>query len=244
MGMPVRVAIRKGVAATDAVEDVFAWLRFVDATFSTYRRNSEISRLNRGELTPRNAHPVVREVLERCEAARAETGGYFDARAPLRGPIDPSGLVKGWAVDRAAELLEAAGASVFCIDAGGDLRLRGGPWRVGIRHPRRRRRLAAVLELSDAAVATSGTYERGQHIFDPRTGRPPRGLLSVTVVGSELASTDAYATAAFAMGAAGPVWTLGLRGHAAMTITAADRVLSTPGFVRHCAGPSVADSLA
>ena len=228
MGMPVSVAVRGGDVPAG---EVFAWLRWVDATFSTYRPGSEVSRLARGELAPAEAHPFVRAVLARCEELRAETGGCFDARAG--GTLDPSGLVKGWAVDRAADLLAAAGAREFCIEAGGDLVARGGPWRVGIRHPRRRNRLAAVLELSDAAVATSGAYERGPHIVDPRTGRPATGALSVTVIGPRLATADAYATAAFVMGAAGPEWTLTLPDHAAMTVLDDGRVLSTPGFLRH-----------
>ena len=224
MGMPVRV---RGAGA--AAEEVFAWLRWVDATFSTYRAGSEICRLDRGKLAPADAHPLVREVLARCETLRERTGGYFDARAG--GRLDPSGLVKGWAVDQAAALLDAAGCRRFCIDAGGDLVLRGGPWRVGIRHPHHRRKLAAAIAVSDAAVATSGTYERGAHIVDPRTGRPATDALSVTVVGPDLATADAYATAAFAMGDAGPAWTAALEGFDAMTILRGDRVLSTPGFV-------------
>ena len=108
--------------------------------------------------------------------------------------------------------------------------LRGGPWRVGIRHPLERDRLCSVLEVADGAVATSAAYERGEHILDPRSGRPPRGVLSVTVTGPELATADAYATAAFAMGAGGPAWTAGLDGYEAMTVLDGGRVLSTPGF--------------
>jgi FAD:protein FMN transferase len=218
MGMPVKVG---GDADHEAV---FAWLRWVDATFSTYRADSEVSRLDRGELAPADAHPLVREVLERCEALRIETDGHFDARAT--GRLDPSGYVKGWAVERASAL---AGGRRFFIDAGGDVVLRGGPWRVGIRHPLERDRLAAVIAVSDAAVATSGTYERGEHILDPHTGRPPAGVLSVTVVGGDLGTADAYATAAFAMGEEGPAWTAGL---AAMTVLAPGRVLTTPAFLR------------
>jgi FAD:protein FMN transferase len=238
MGMPISVTVRDGRAAA---EPVFAWLREVDAVFSTYRPDSEISRIARGGLAPAGARPMVREVLARCEELRAATGGYFDARAG--GLLDPSGLVKGWALDRAAALLEAAGSHDFCVDAGGDLVLRGGPWRVGIRHPLRRRRLAAVLTAGDLAVATSGTYERGAHILDPHTGRAPAGVLSVTVAGPDLATADAYATAAFAMGVAGPAWTATLDGYDAMTILAPGRVLTTPGFLRHCAADSVAASL-
>jgi FAD:protein FMN transferase len=225
MGMPVTAHVRDpGYAAKD-LDAAFAWLREADALFSTYRPESEISRLQDGTLAPADADPLVREVLERCEALRVRTGGYFDARA--RGPLDPSGLVKGWALERAAEL---TGAESLCLDGGGDLVLRGGPWRVGIRHPRERDRLCSVLELRDGAVATSATYERGEHIADPHTGRAPRGALSVTVTGPDLASADAYATAAFAMGAAGPAWTAGLDGYEAMTVLDGGRVLSTPGF--------------
>ncbi|HYM57489.1 MAG TPA: FAD:protein FMN transferase [Solirubrobacteraceae bacterium] len=246
MGMPVEIDVRDPGVDPAALDGAFDWLRFVDATFSPYRPGSEISRLDRGELALHDAHPVVREVLERCEHLRVRTGGFFDPRA--RGGLDPSGLVKGWSVDRVAALLEAAGARDFCVNAGGDVLVRGAPepgerWRVGIRHPRRRDRLAAVLALTDAAVATSGAYERGEHIVDPRSGRPPAGVLAVTVVGPDLATADAHATAAFAMGVAGPAWTAGLRGHEAMTILAGDRVLATPGFVDRCAGASVAASL-
>ncbi len=231
MGMPVVVDVRDAGVGADAVDRVFEWLRFVDATFSTYRPDSEIRRLDRGELALRDAHPDVREVLARCERLRVATGGYFDARA--RGPLDPSGLVKGWSVDRAAALLRAEGACRFCVNAGGDVLVRGGPWRVGVQHPHERGRIAALLSLTDAAVATSGTYERGEHIIDPLTGRAPSGALAVTVLGRDLATADAYATAAFAMGERGPAWTARLRGCGAMTILAGDRVVSTRRFRRH-----------
>lgn len=233
MGMPVGIVVRD--RAVD-LEPAFAWLRWVDATFSTYRPDSEVSRLARGE--PLAPHPLVAEVLVRCEALRAETDGWFDACAT--GRLDPSGLVKGWAVDRAAALLEAAGARDWCVNAGGDLRARG-TWRVGVQHPREPGKVAAVVELRDGAVATSGAYERGEHVLDPHTGRPPTGVLSVTIAGRDLATADAYATAAFAMGERGPAWTAE-RGLAAMTIVAPGRVLTTPGFDRLRARPRRAAS--
>ncbi len=225
MGMPVTAHVRDRNFAPGDLDAAFAWLREVDALFSTYRPESEISRLGAGTLALADADPVVREVLARCDALREETPGAFDVRA--RGRLDPSGLVKGWALDRAAALVDARS---LCLDGGGDLVLRGGPWRVGIRHPLECERLAAVLELEEGAVATSATYERGHHIVDPRTGRPPRGVLSVTVTGSGLATADACATAAFAMGREGPAWTAGLDGCEAMTILEGGRVLSTPGL--------------
>ena len=134
--------------------------------------------------------------------------------------------------------LWTAGARNFCINAGGDVVAYGRPapgrrWRVGIRHPDDLERVAAVLAVEDRAVATSGEYERGAHIRDPHTGRAPEGLLSVTVVGPDLATADAYATAAFAMGADGPAWTATLEGYDAMCVTANHRVLTTPAFARH-----------
>jgi thiamine biosynthesis lipoprotein len=223
MGMPVEIDAGAGVD----VEPAFAWLRRVDALFSPFRADSEISRLDRGELTPADCAPEVDAVLTRCLALERETRGYFHVRA--RGKLDPCGLVKGWAVAAAAAALE--GDRCF-INAGGDIATRGW-WRIGIRHPLERSRLAAVLEGSDLAVATSGEYERGRHIVDPHTGRPPEGLLSVTIVGPDLATADAYATAAFAMGPAGPAWTATLPGYEALCITADRRVLSTPGLDRY-----------
>ena len=233
MGMGIVVDVRDVVVEESAVDEVFDWLRFVDDTFSTYKPESEISRIGRGELSQEEAHPEVGDVLERCEQLREDTRGYFDSRAD--GSLDPSGLVKGWAVDRAAGILEDAGARNFAIYAGGDLIVRGHPspeerWHVGIRHPRRADRVAAVVEADDLAIATSGAYARGDHIVDPHTGRPPSGLLSVTVTGPELATADAYATAAFAMGLSGPAWTAQLDGYEAMSILTSDTVLSTPGF--------------
>jgi FAD:protein FMN transferase len=235
MGMPVVVDIRDEVVDGDVLQRMFEWLRFADATFSTHKDDSEISRLNRGELGLAEALPEVREVLDRCEALRVETDGYFDVRAAAADAIDPSGLVKGWAVDRAASILIDAGLRNFAVNVAGDMRLRGRAvpescWSVGIQHPLEQGSIAAVVEANDLAVATSGAYERGNHVLDPHTRRPPVGVLSVTIVGPELATADAYATAAFAMGEAGADWTARLRGYEAMTILADERVLSTPGF--------------
>jgi thiamine biosynthesis lipoprotein len=231
MGMPVVIEVRDATAGDETLAAAFAWLRFVDALFSTYKDESEISRINRGELAESRAHPLVRAVLDRCEALREETDGYFYARAASPLWLDPSGLVKGWAVDRAAAILDEAGVQEFAISAGGDMRLRG-RWRVGIQHPHLRDKVAAIVEADDLAIATSGTYARGEHVFDPHSGLPPTGVLSVTIVGPELATADAYATAAFAMGAAGPDWTARLPGYDAMTVLTGDVVVTTPGFRR------------
>ncbi|GAC1408727.1 MAG: FAD:protein FMN transferase [Chloroflexota bacterium] len=248
MGMPIGIDVRDPTVSGTALDAAFSLLRWVDATFSTYRADSAISRLNRGDLREDDAPPEVRAVLARCEELRDETGGYFDPRVSsvsrarvtgemvLRpGDLDPSGLVKGWSVDQAAAILEAAGARAYAINAGGDIRVRGRPapagcWRIGIQHPLLRDKIAAVVAATDLAIATSGTYERGAHIVDPRTGSPPQGLLSVTIAGPDLATADAYATAAYAMGRAGLHWIARLAGYEAMLILAAETVLVTPAF--------------
>jgi thiamine biosynthesis lipoprotein len=248
MGMPWMFDICDTTVGLDALRSVIQWLHWVDATFSTYRADSQIARLNRRELTREQLHPNVCEVLDRCEQLRRDTGGYFDIAAPYRarsapdaghgGPdsVDPSGLVKGWAIARAAEQLRDAGALNFSVNAGGDALLSGHPdgddrWRVGIQHPRSLTEIAITLGLCDQAIATSGTYVRGAHIQDPFTASAPSGLLSVTIVGPDIATADAYATAAFAMGAtrAGH-FCAGLDGYDAVLIRDDDTVITTTGI--------------
>ncbi len=160
-------------------------------------------------MTAADCSADLRHVLAVCADLWRDTDGYFDAYAG--GPLDPSGYVKGWSVEVASERLAAAGCTDHYINAGGDIRMRGhhpdgGPWRVGIRHPWEADKLSWVLALTDGAIATSGTYERGDHVINPRTGAPARGLRSVTIVGADLALADAYATAALAMGEAALTW--------------------------------------
>jgi FAD:protein FMN transferase len=237
-GIPVGIDVRDDGADPAALGRAFARLRAVDRRFSTHRADSDVTRIRSGALAVRDAAPEVRAVLARCARLRAETRGCFDVHAT--GALDPSGFVKGWALDRAVAILRAAGARNLCVHAGGDVRVCGGrapgaPWRIGVQHPLVRDAVAAVLAAPhDLAVATSGAYERGAHIVDPRTRRPPAGLLSVTVCGPELGTADAYATAAFAMGPQeGPAWAATLRGYEAMAILADGRVLSTPGMARY-----------
>jgi thiamine biosynthesis lipoprotein len=234
MGTTVSIDVRSHASAIAPVAGVLAWLHEVDATYSTYRADSVISRLRRGELARRDAPSQVRDVLARCELLRAATGGWFDARVDGED-LDPSALVKGWALQCGADLLTAAGLTDFCLSAGGDVVARGAAlpaehWRVGVQHPGDRHAIAAVLETRDLAVATSGAYERGAHIVDPHTGAPPHGVASVTVVGPDLGTADAYSTAAFAMGLDGPGWTLRLDNYEAMTILEDETVLCTPAF--------------
>jgi thiamine biosynthesis lipoprotein len=234
MGTVVTFDVRDPDVDEVALDRAIELLHDVDARFSTFLDDSEISRLDRGDLRVDGCSPDVRHVLALCDDLRRTSGGYFDARRHRSdGGLDPSGLVKGWSIEEASLVLEAAGARNYAINAGGDVVAMGSPepgrpWRVGIRHPRLADRLAATLSVNDRSVATSGAYERGDHIRDPHTGLPPRGLLSMTVVGSSLTWADAYATAAFCMGGDGLAWVAGHPGYGACAITADERVIWTP----------------
>ncbi|MCX4978809.1 MULTISPECIES: FAD:protein FMN transferase [unclassified Streptomyces] len=231
MGFPVSLRIDDGDgdAQEEAADAVFAWLREVDARFSPFKPDSEVSRLDRGELAAHELSPDLVEVLDLCEDYRVATLGAFQVRLPGRG-LDPCAMVKGWSVQRAADLLAARGAARFCLNAGGDVASVGGPWRVGVRHPEQADRLCTVLEISDGAVATSARYERGDHIVDGRTGRPATGLLSMTVVAPSLTEADATATAAFAMGAEGIEWAAAREGCEVFAVDTEHRVFRTPGL--------------
>ncbi|MEV6168880.1 FAD:protein FMN transferase [Streptomyces sp. NPDC051954] len=228
MGFPVSLRIDDAEVPAALADEVFAWLREVDERFSPFKPGSEVSRLDRGDISLGEVSADLAEVLDLCERYRLATGGAFDARRPGEG-FDPCAVVKGWSVQRAAELLTAAGVRRFCLNAGGDVVAAGGPWRVGIRHPEHADQLCTVLEISDGAVATSGRYERGDHIVDGRTGRPAIGLLSVTVVASTLTEADTAATAAFAMGAEGVAWAAGREGCEVFAVDAERRVVRTAG---------------
>lgn len=233
MGTVFSIDVRDAGDWSDALAEVVRWLHHVDAVFSTYRSDSIISRLDRGELEPSDAGPEVREVLDACEQLAAVTRGAFSARTG--GRLDPSGYVKGWAIDRAAGMLADAGVRNGAVNGGGDMQLLGGatpdrPWRVGIANPSDPQQVLVVVEGRDLAVATSGTAERGGHITDPATGEAARGLRSVTVTGPRLAEVDAYATAAFVLGADALAWVETLDGYEAMTVSAEGSLTRTNGF--------------
>lgn len=244
MGMAVSIDIRDAIDI-DTVAAVVAWLHHVDDTFSTHRRTTPVSRYGLGEIGLDDLAGEVLGVFALCEELHDDTGGAFDALgvpAPNGSRFDPSGVVKGWSIERAAELLEARGAQNFCINAGGDIVVRGEPepgrpWRVGIRHPGDAHTITAIVEARGRlAVATSGTYERGAHIIDPATGEPTADLASVTIIGPDLTYADAYATSVFVMGVDGLVWLQERHpDYGGSVITHDDVVCSTPTFVARSA---------
>ncbi|WP_426514665.1 FAD:protein FMN transferase [Dactylosporangium sp. McL0621] len=214
-------------------EDFFAWMREVDARFSTYRDDSEVNRVERGELRPADGTPHLRAVLSTCAELWRTTDAYFDVYAT--GRLDPSGYVKGWAAEIASARLAAAGSTNHFINAGGDVRVRGHyapgrPWSIPLRHPWDPDGAFLVLTGTDLAVATSGTYARGFHVINPRTGHPARDLRSVTVAGPDLGLADAYATAAVAMGRPGLRWLAELPGYEIAVVTEDGEGFTSPGL--------------
>ncbi|WP_063737635.1 FAD:protein FMN transferase [Kitasatospora phosalacinea] len=238
-----------------AADAAFAHLHRIDRVFSPFEPESPVSRIRDGrlDLAALPDHPdgaELHEVLALCERLRAASDGSFDAWAVGDPPrFDPSGAVKGWAAERASALAAARGLPRHVLNAGGDVRLRAGddprPWRVGITDPHRPGGVLAVLAVTDGAVATSGTAERGPHVTDPHTGRPATSLVQVTVTGPDLALADGYATAALAR-AGGPggvpaahAWLTGLArrtGYQSLTVDPHGSAVHTPGLADLLAG--------
>lgn len=230
------------------IDELVAWFHHVDAVFSPYKPNSEVTRLGTGELDVADLSPgdptadELLEVLHRCDELVGETRGIFDVwslPSPNGTRFDPCGYVKGWSVQRAVERLDARGVHHCFINAGGDVVIRGQhggtrPWRVGIRHPAAADAVALVLESSGPlAVATSGSYERGAHIVDPRVGHPSTDTASATVVGPDLADADAYATTLAVLGVDGLHWLAEHDGYCGCVITPDGTLYSTAEFHRY-----------
>ena len=257
MGLPFSVHLRSRsrplhhrTAASEAVDvpavdaavaAVWDSLRWADRVFSTYRPDSDVSRIRRGELSVRDADPAVAQVLDFAEIARRLTGGAFDVvgrRGHGRSSLDPSGIVKGWAASRAAAALGSLDMDYY-FNAGGDVLLRSADveqtWRIGIEHPDDPQGLLAVVELATGAVATSGRTHRGEHIWNPATGRPAAGVAQATVVGPSLVWADILATAVIAGGLERLDIEQWPPGHDVLLVTDDGAVLATAGFTQRFA---------
>ncbi len=237
MGMPVTLEIVDSSASEQLFDTVFGYFRYIDDTFSTYKEDSEISLINRGVLSPENASQDMKTILELAEEYRLRTDGYFDIRR--NEACDPSGLVKGWAILNAAEMIRKKGFENFYVEAGGDIQVfgknsRGQDWRVGIRNPWNLQEIVKALSLSGRGIATSGTYARGQHIYNPkREGAPVTDIVSLTVIGPDICEADCNATAAFAMGREGIAFIESLDGFEGYMIDRDRQATYTSGFMRY-----------
>ncbi len=237
MGMPVAVEIVDASATEAAIDAVFDYFRYIDEKFSTYKDTSEIMQINRSELALENASEDMQTIFALADQTRQETFGYFDIRH--NGTIDPSGIVKGWAIYNAAEILRRMGYQNFYVDAGGDIQAvgkndQGQDWRVGIRSPFNLDQIVKVVSVSNLGVATSGTYVRGQHIYNPKDShREIDEIVSLTVIGRNIYEADRFATAAFAMGRDGIVFVEHLEGFEGYLIDSGGIATLTSGFERY-----------
>jgi thiamine biosynthesis lipoprotein len=236
MGMPVILQVVDTHITESVLEEVFAYFVTIDERFSTYKATSEISAINHGTLDILHSSYDMKKVFMLSEETKKLTRGYFDIRRP-DGIIDPSGLVKGWAIFNAAELLRFHGMKNFCVEIAGDMEVeghneKGEPWQIGIQNPFSiLRDSVKVLSVTHGGVATSGTYVRGDHIYNPhKEGECPQDIVSLTVVGPNIYDADRFATAAFAMGEKGITFIEQLEGFEGYVIDRAGVATMTSGF--------------
>ena len=199
-------------ALNEGMQQVIDFCKQVDADFSTYIDTSWVTRLRTNKVEISSCPPSVQEVWALCLQAKHLTDGAFDPWA-VEGGFDPSGLVKGWAADKCADMLVSLGIEHVQVNAAGDLTLRGGfydgvdkPWSIGVINPDNKKEVVKVFAIIDGAIATSGAYERGAHISDPHTGMIAIGAKSATVVGPDGWLCDAMATAVMVGGTDSAKW--------------------------------------
>lgn len=237
MGMPITLDIADAWVTDEAFDDVFDYFQYVDEKFSTYKDTSEISRFNRGEITLEQASADMRQIFALAEQTRLETEGFFDIRH--NGAVDPSGIVKGWAIYNAAALLREDGFRNFYVDAGGDVEIagknhQGQNWRLGIRNPFNIHEVVKVLSLSECGIATSGSYIRGDHVYNPKApDQRLNEIVSITLIGPNVYEADRFATAAFAMGRSGISFVEALDGFEGYMIDKNGKATFTSGFSQY-----------
>jgi thiamine biosynthesis lipoprotein len=237
MGMPITVEIVDPGENERLLDAVFGYFGYIDRKFSTFKPDSEISMINRQELRLEDASDEMKAIFRLAEQTRQESEGYFEIRR--NGIYDPSGIVKGWAILNAAEILRDAGCENYYVDAGGDIQAAGKnglgeSWRVGIQNPFNPMEIVKVLSIQNCGIATSGTYVRGQHIFNPQVPEQPiTDIVSLTVIGSDVIEADRFATAAFAMGPGGIQFIERLTGFEGYMIDKGGMATYTSGFERY-----------
>ena len=236
MGMPATIDINDSHSKEEDIAEILSYLRDIDEIFSTYKQNSEIEKINRKELEAENASTIVKEILRLCERTKTETNGYFEAYH--NGKIDPSGIVKGYAIFHAAEKFTQKGYLNFYLEIAGDIEVRGfrpngKKWKIGIENPFNRQEIIKVVYLSGKGIATSGTYIRGNHIYNPVNGEITNDIVSISVIGPNVYEADRFATAAFAMGEKGIEFIEKLEGFEGYMITKERRAIYTSQFEKY-----------
>lgn len=232
MGMPVTLMTPDEHIATASLEKIFDFFRRIDQKYSPFITTSDVAKINNGELAAENYDQELREILALAEKTKHETDGYFDVWH--NDTFDPSGIVKGWAIQKASSMMQEL-TSNFYVEAGGDIQVggtndQGKPWRIGVRNPFDRNETIAVVELTNQAIATSGTAIRGQHIYNPHSHAPLEEIISLSVIAPTILGADRMATAAFAMGENGVRFIQRLNGYEGYMITQDKQAVQTSGW--------------
>lgn len=236
MGMPISLEIVDKNVTEQIFDTVYDYFTYVDNTYSTYKSDSEISKINAG-LPKDKWSQEMKDVLTMCAQTKQQTNGYFDINR--HGKLDPSGLVKGWAIKNAADIISAAGFGNYYVDAGGDIQVsgtsaHGKAWRVGIRNPFDRNEVIKTVLVTNEGVATSGTAIRGEHVYNPKASfAPANKIVSITIIGPNIYDADRFATAAFAMGKRGINFIEKLPRYEAYAVEHNKIAVMTSGFERY-----------
>lgn len=233
MTMPVTIEIVDEHIKEKVIQQVLDYFEQVDNQFSTFKEHSEISRINKGELQPSQYSLEMRQVLALCAQTHKETDGYFDFEC--NGKLDPLGIVKGYAITKACDMLKKKGYKNFSVEIAGDIQVCGlnkheKLWRIGIKNPFNISEIVKVIQLSNKGVATSGTYAKGEHIYNPVENIPAAEIAAITVIGPNCYEADRFATAAFAMGQRGIAFLERLNGFEGYMITTDKQAVMTSGF--------------
>jgi FAD:protein FMN transferase len=238
MGMTITFEIADYSAEESDIDMVFSYFESVEKRFSVFKADSEITLINNGKISQSQYSEDMKTVFALAEKTKNQTNGYFDIITP-DGRYNPSGIVKGWAIYNASLLLLAKGLKNFYVEAGGDIQVnglngQGRKWSVGIQNPLDPLQIVKVLYLKDMGIATSGTYRRGRHIYDPHNAKEPlTEIVSISVIGPNVYEADRFATAAFAMGAQGINFIENLKGFEGYMINKEGIALQTSDFIRY-----------
>ena len=236
MGMPVTVNVADKNVTNEDISEVFSYFHYIDQKFSTYKENSEISQINRGEIKEKDFSTDMKKILSLSETTKKETDGFFDINN--NGLLDPSGIVKGYAIYEGAKILKNKGYKNIYVEIAGDIQVfgkdeKGQDWKIGIQNPFNANEIIKVVRLSDKGIATSGNYIRGSHIYSPKKNTISGDITSFTVIGPNIYEADRFATSAFAMGEAGINFIRGLKGFDCYVIRADKQAIYTEGFERY-----------
>ena len=233
MGMPVTIQVIDASITDEDINEVFSYFHFIDKKFSTYKKDSEISQINRGELKPSQFSNEMKKIIKLCEETKKETDGYFDISS--NGILDPSGLVKGYAIFQGSLILKNKGFRDFYVEIAGDIQVFGKnenreDWKIGIQNPFNLAEIIKIVRLSDKGIATSGTYQRGGHIYNPKEKKGTDKIASISVIGPNIYEADRFATAAFAMEERGIEFIENLKGFEGYMIKKGKTAILTSGF--------------